>query len=194
MEVRHKVFARRRKPSLRLRSFKRKKWGEGRRPQVDLRRANLYVDRRTVSGHSSLPGQGISECPLPWGLVCQAVFDHLKRFDFMMAYRLLSACEAFARHGLCHPGPGSGCDERSNQCPNELLSVQGANTLHLMQHAHKARWQTPFMGAPHLWGTVTGCRDPLTFRARRPWIMMTCCVRRRCVRLRAAWNFRQLPA
>jgi hypothetical protein len=60
MEVRHKVFARRRKPSLRLRSFKRKKWGEGRRPQVDLRRANLYVDRRTVSGHSSLPGQGIS--------------------------------------------------------------------------------------------------------------------------------------
>jgi hypothetical protein len=40
-----------------------------------------------------------------------------------------------------------------------------------MQHAHKVRWQTPIIGAPHLSGrSLFG--DPLTVRARRPLIMM----------------------
>ena len=43
-----------------------------------------------------------------------------------------------------HPDPRSGYDERSSQCPDELLSVQGVNTLHLMLHAREdAMWDYP---------------------------------------------------
>jgi hypothetical protein len=49
-----------------------------------------------------------------------------------------------------HPDPRSGCDERSSQCSDELLSVQGVLTLHHMLNARKAPGQTPVTGAPHL--------------------------------------------
>jgi len=48
------------------------------------------------------------------------------------------------------PDPRSGRDERSSQCSDELLSVQGNVTRHPMQHARKVRWQTPITDAPHL--------------------------------------------
>jgi hypothetical protein len=51
---------------------------------------------------------------------------------------------------VLHPDPRSGCDERSSQCLDELLSVQGEDTRHPMQHARKVRWQTPITEAPHL--------------------------------------------
>ena len=49
-----------------------------------------------------------------------------------------------------HPDPRSGYGERSSQCSDELLSVQGVYTLHLMLHAREAHWQTPVTDAPHL--------------------------------------------
>jgi hypothetical protein len=49
-----------------------------------------------------------------------------------------------------HPDPRLGCDERSSQCSDELLSVQGLLNLHHMLNARKARWQTPVTDAPHL--------------------------------------------
>jgi len=70
-----------------------------------------------------------------------------------------------------HPDPRSGCDERSSQCSDELLSVPAVLTRHPMRHAHKVRWQTPVTGAPHLSGRSL-CRDPPTLRARRPLIIM----------------------
>src|SRR5438445_982560 len=70
-----------------------------------------------------------------------------------------------------HPDPRSGCDERSSQCSDELLSVAAVLTRHPMRHAHKVRWQTPVTGAPHLSGR-SPCSDPLPLRARRPLIMM----------------------
>src|SRR3989442_8931759 len=45
-----------------------------------------------------------------------------------------------------HPDPRSGCDERSSQCSDELLSVAAVLTRHPMRHAHKVRWQTPVSG------------------------------------------------
>src|SRR3989449_9158335 len=70
-----------------------------------------------------------------------------------------------------HPDPRSGCDERSSQRSDELLSVPAVLTRHPMRHAHKVRWQTPVSGAPHLSGRSL-CRDPRALRARRPLIMM----------------------
>src|SRR2546422_4333106 len=70
-----------------------------------------------------------------------------------------------------HPDPRSGCDERSSQRSDELLSVPAVLTRHPMRHAHKVRWQTPVTGAPHLSGR-SPCSDPPTLRARRPLIMM----------------------
>jgi len=70
-----------------------------------------------------------------------------------------------------HPDPRSGCDERSSQCSNELLSVPDVRIRHPMQHARKVRWRTPVTEAPHLSRrSLRG--DPLTLRARRPLIMM----------------------
>jgi len=45
-------------------------------------------------------------------------------------------------------------------CSDELLSVQGVDTLHLMLHAREAYWQTPVTGAPHLLGRSLLCSDP----------------------------------
>jgi hypothetical protein len=60
-----------------------------------------------------------------------------------------------------HPDPRSGYHERSSQSSDELLSVQGADTLHLMLHAREAHWHPPpITDAPHLgrrsllWGTL----------------------------------------
>jgi hypothetical protein len=71
-----------------------------------------------------------------------------------------------------HPDPRSGYGERSSQCPDELLSVQGVQALHLMLHAREAHWQTPVTDAPLLLHRSLLCSDPLTLRARRPLIMM----------------------
>jgi hypothetical protein len=46
-------------------------------------------------------------------------------------------------------------------CSDELLSVQGVDTLHLMLHAREAHWQTPpVTGAPHLLQRSLLCSDP----------------------------------
>jgi|EndMetStandDraft_4_1072995.scaffolds.fasta_scaffold326818_2 hypothetical protein len=52
-----------------------------------------------------------------------------------------------------HPDPRSGCGERSSQlCSDELLSVQGVDTLHLMLHAREERTGKPRLPArPFLW-------------------------------------------
>ncbi len=69
-----------------------------------------------------------------------------------------------------HMDSRSGYDKSLSQCSNELLSVQGVLTRHLMQHAREARWQTPVTDAPHLTGrSLFG--DPLPLRARRPLFM-----------------------
>src|SRR5512143_4008727 len=72
---------------------------------------------------------------------------------------------------LMHPDPRSGCDERSSQCSNELLSVPDMRIRHPMQHARKVRWQTPVTEAPHLCGRSLRS-DPQPLRAHRPLIMM----------------------
>ena len=61
---------------------------------------------------------------------------------------------------VMHPDPRSGCGERSSQCSDELLSVQGVNTLHLMLHAREAHWQTPVTDAPLLYERSLLCSDP----------------------------------
>ena len=75
---------------------------------------------------------------------------------------------------------------------DELLSVQDADTLHLMLHARDAHWQTPITEAPHLFGRPL-CSDPCIRRARRPLIMMM----RSLVTVRLskpARDFKQWPA
>src|SRR5206468_6745259 len=93
-----------------------------------------------------------------------------------LAGRVFSASKPEGKGRLAlamHPDPRSGCDERSSQCSDELLSVPAVLTRHPMRHAHKVRWQTPVTGAPHLSGR-SPCSDPLPLRARRPLIMMMC--------------------
>ena len=55
---------------------------------------------------------------------------------------------------------------------DELLSVRGVNTQHLMLHARKAHWQTPVTEAPLLFERSLVSSDPSFHRARRPLIMM----------------------
>ena len=77
-------------------------------------------------------------------------------------------------------------------CSDELLSVQGVNTPHLMLHAREAHWQTPITEAPHLGWTVL-YKDPRVVRARRPLIMMMRSLTTARWN-RAGWAFRQRPA
>jgi hypothetical protein len=65
----------------------------------------------------------------------------------------------------------SGSDERSSQSSDERLSVPDRSIRHPMLNARKALGLTPFTDAPNLCGRSLG-GDPLTLRARRPWIMM----------------------
>jgi hypothetical protein len=48
------------------------------------------------------------------------------------------------------PDPRSGCDERSSQCSDELLSVPDMSIRHPMLNARKAGGQTPVTDAPLL--------------------------------------------
>ena len=94
---------------------------------------------------------------------------------------------------LMHRDPRSGRDERSSQCSDELLSVQGVQALHLMLRAREAHWQTPVTDAPLLLDRSLLRSDPRTLRARRPLIMMM----RSLATVRwnkAARDFRQWPA
>src|SRR2546422_5425703 len=91
-----------------------------------------------------------------------------------LAGRAFSASKPEGRRRFAlvmHPDPRSGCDERSSQRSDELLSVAGVLTPHPMRHAHKVRWQTPGTRAPPL-SRRSPCRDPPAFRGRPPLIMI----------------------
>jgi hypothetical protein len=51
---------------------------------------------------------------------------------------------------LMHPDARPGYDKRSSQCSDDLLSVRGVFSPHLMLNALKAPGQTPITGAPLL--------------------------------------------
>jgi hypothetical protein len=69
----------------------------------------------------------------------------------------------------------SGCDERSSQSSDELLSVPDRSIRHPMLNARKAPGLTPFTDAPNLFRRSLG-GDPQSLRARRPLIMVMRCV------------------
>jgi hypothetical protein len=99
---------------------------------------------------------------LLWGLVCQALLGGAR--GHVCTHAGVACPKHLADLRL-------GYEEGSSQCSNKLLSVADASVRHHMQHTRRVRWQTPVIGAPHLWGR-SRCGDPLPVRARRPSFML----------------------